>query len=774
MARQRPTLRLLTRAAEPVPATGPPSRPWLVALVAAGTVLMCTVLLLPGRGAPPPLAPGQTPLADVVAPEDLVVLDEDATEAARAEARAGVPLVFDVRPGEIDRLETKIHDAFALIRQLRFAPRPQTGDAAGAAGAEAGGDPVDELLRTRLGILPPSDLKGVPPERFTRHLEGELVEALRLTLERGVLLDRDDVPGGTEGEILVRTVGEPRETYVKVADVADLATARASMAQMALQAYPDDPEARALLTFLASSLVYANLKEDPQETRLRREVAAAQVKPLYFKVRKGEVIVAAGTQVLKAQAGAIRAFREVAEAGYAQRALGLVLLCGLIFYVFFLDLRGIGSRVLKESPRALLTGLVLAGTLGLSRLTLFLLGAFTARFEVVDGITLAYGLPLASGAMLISLLLGVRTALVFAMMASILMGLMVPEVPLYTLYGFVASLVAIFAVAGCERRSRLVRAGLGVGVVSAVVVAGIDLHQGVLWGAERLYDLPFAFSGGILSAVIVSAVLPVMESVFNVSTNIRLLELSDLNHPLLRRLLERAPGTYHHSMIMSNMAEQAAKAIGENALLARVGCYYHDIGKMLKPGYFIENQWAGDRNVHDRLTPSMSRLVLVSHVRDGIDLGRRHGLPDDIIDMIPQHHGTRVINYFYAKAKESQGPEAPEPPEDSFRYPGPKPQTKVAGIIMLADTVEASSRVLEDPSPARIGTLVEKVVNTIYLDQQLDECELTLKDLRKIADSFTKTLTGTFHHRIQYPGMAIPRPGADARPPDQPSTALSR
>jgi len=227
MARQRPTLRLLTRAAEPVPATGPPSRPWLVALVAAGTVLMCTVLLLPGRGAPPPLAPGQTPLADVVAPEDLVVLDEDATEAARAEARAGVPLVFDVRPGEIDRLETKIHDAFALIRQLRFAPRPQTGDAAGAAGAEAGGDPVDELLRTRLGILPPSDLKGVPPERFTRHLEGELVEALRLTLERGVLLDRDDVPGGTEGEILVRTVGEPRETYVKVADVADLATARA-------------------------------------------------------------------------------------------------------------------------------------------------------------------------------------------------------------------------------------------------------------------------------------------------------------------------------------------------------------------------------------------------------------------------------------------------------------------------------------------------------------------------------------------------------------------
>jgi putative nucleotidyltransferase with HDIG domain len=767
MARERPTLRLLKRGTEPAAAPAePPSRPWVVALVVAATVLLCAVVLLPGRGLLPKLAAGETPLEDVVAPEDLVVRDAAATESARQEARSKVPLVFDVVPGEIDRLEAKIRDVFASIRQLRFAqPDANVPD----------GQAVAELLRTRLGILPPTDLKPLPPERFTRHLEAELIDALRLPLERGVLLDRDDVPGGAGAEILIRTVGEPRESYVELDDVADLATARASMAQVALQAYPDDPDSRTLLTFLAQSLIYANLTENPAETRLRREAAAAQVKPLYFKVRKGEVIVPAGTQVLHSQEAVIRAFRKAAVEGYGERTLGLVLLCGLVFYVFFLDLRGIGSRVLKEPPRALLTGAVLVGTLALCRLTLFMLSAFTARFEAVDTVTLAYALPLSAGAMLITLLLNVRTALVFAMMASILTGLMVPEVPLYTLYGFVTSLVGIFAVAECGRRSRLARAGLWVGLVSTGVVAGVDLQQGLLWGAERLYDLPFAFCGGILAAGIVSAALPVMESIFNVSTNIRLLELSDLNHPLLRRLLERAPGTYHHSMIMSNMAEQAAKAIGENALLARVGCYYHDIGKMLKPAYFIENQFAGDPNVHDRLTPTMSRLVLVSHVRDGIELGKRHGLPTDIIDMIPQHHGTRVINYFFAKAKESQGPETPAPPEDSFRYPGPKPQTKVAGIIMLADTVEASSRVLDDPSPSRIGTLVEKLVNTIYLDQQLDECELTLKDLKKIAESFTKTLTGTFHHRIQYPGMGIPRPSpADARTPDQPTTALSR
>lgn len=763
MARERPTLRLLKRPHAPASGdAGAPSSIWAVAAVTGATVLLCAALLMPETGTVPPLGLGQTALSDVVAPRELSVLDEEATEAARAQARASVPLVFDLDPGETDRLEDKVHDTFASIRQVRFA-RP--------GGAESAA--VDELLRTRLGILPPADLQATPPERFTRRMEGELSEVLRGVLERGVLLSRDDVPADPDTEILLRTVGETRESYVKLRNVPDLAGARASVEQAALQAYPKDPESRRLLTFLAQSLLFANLRENPDETRIRRDAAATQVKPLHFRVGRGEVIVPAGSQVLRTHEAVIRAFRQADAAGYLQRAVGLLLLCALVFYVFFLDLRGIGSRVVREAPRALLTGVVLVGTLGLCRLTLFLLGAFTAQFKTLDAITLTYALPTAAGAMLVALLLNVRTALVFAMMASILMALMVPQVPLYTLYGFVASLVGIFAVANCQRRSQLARAGLWVGIASAVVVTGIDLQRGAVWLPDRVLDLPFAFTGGILAAAIVSAALPVLESLFNVPTSIRLLELSDLNQPLLRQLLERAPGTYHHSMIMSNMAEQAAKAIGENALLSRVGCYYHDIGKMLKPGYYIENQWGGERNIHDRLTPSMSRLVLISHVRDGIDLGRRHKLPEALIDMIPQHHGTRLINYFFHKAKE-QAAELPPPPEDSFRYPGPKPQTKVAGIIMLADTVEASSRVLDDPSPSRIGTLVEKVINAIYLDQQLDECDLTLKDLRQIADSFVKTLVGTFHHRIQYPGMAIPKPAADARPPDQPPAALSR
>ncbi|MFQ5508792.1 MAG: HD family phosphohydrolase [Leptospirillia bacterium] len=768
MAKERPRLHLLKRNASPEDTEArPATSPWVIALVAAVTLLACALLLIPTPQHVPQYAAGETVEREIISPRDLTVPDLEATNAAKKRARLQIPAVYDLLPTETDLLVRRVEDAFASIRALRYAGPLSKPDSEPTA---------DELLRTRLGILPPEHLQHLSPSRFTRRLETELISALRQPLERGVLMDRDDVPGGPNSEILVRTVGEPRESYVKLRNLPELAEARASLERVALQVFADEPDARALMTFLGQSLLFANLSENRKETQLRRETAAARVKPLFIHIKKGDVLVPAGSQVLHTQELLLNAFAESGEEVSTQtvRVIGLGILCGLIFFVFYLDLKGIRSRVLTELPRALVTAIVLVGTLALCRLTLFLLGAFTAQFEAVDAIALPYALPVAAGAMLVTLLLNVRTALVFSMMASILMGLMVPEVPLFTLYGFITSLVGVFAVSGCQRRSQLASAGLWVGFMSAAVVAGIDLQQATLISPERLYDLPFAFCGGILAAVIVSAALPVLELAFNLPTNIRLLELSDLNHPLLRMLLERAPGTYHHSMIMSNMAEQAAKAIGDNALLARVGCYYHDIGKMLKPAYFIENQWGGENNLHDNLSPSMSRLVLVSHVKDGIELARKHNLPQEVIDMIPQHHGTRLINYFFEKAKESTQPGSGQPNEENFRYPGPKPQTKVGGIIMAADTVEAASRVLDDPSPARIGVLVDKVVNTIYLDQQLDDCELTLKDLRKIADSFVKTLTGTFHHRIQYPGMQIPASGQDAGPSDESPASLPR
>ncbi len=249
--------------------------------------------------------------------------------------------------------------------------------------------------------------------------------------------------------------------------------------------------------------------------------------------------------------------------------------------------------------------------------------------------------------------------------------------------------------------------------------------------------------------MLATGIIPIIEIIFNYTTDIKLLELADLNQPVLHDLLIAAPGTYHHSILVGVLAEAAAEAIDADPLLARVCAYYHDIGKIKKPLYFVENQKGGE-NKHDRLPPSMSSLIITSHVKDGIEIARQHRLGKIIQDIIAQHHGTSIITYFYQKAREMQDDDQPVSDKD-FRYPGPKPQTKEAGIVMLADAVQATSKTLTDPSPSRIQGMVQRIINNIFVDGQLDECELKLKDLHLIAESFNRILNGIFHARIDYP-----------------------
>jgi putative nucleotidyltransferase with HDIG domain len=286
-------------------------------------------------------------------------------------------------------------------------------------------------------------------------------------------------------------------------------------------------------------------------------------------------------------------------------------------------------------------------------------------------------------------------------------------------------------------------------LVSFVAIVGIDLYHGQLVN-RGLFDLGAGFLGAALTATIVTVTLPFFEGVFDIATDIKLLELLDPNQPLLKDLVYKSPGTYHHSIIIGNLAESAAEAINENPLLARVGSYYHDIGKAQKPEYFIENQRTNE-NKHDRLTPSMSSLIITSHVKEGVEMAKQQKLPSEVVDIIRQHHGTSLITYFYQKARE-QVPLGVVSEQD-FRYPGPRPRTKVAAIVMLADAVEAASRTLVDPSPPRIQGLTSSVITRIFLDDQLSMCDLTLKDLREISKSFNQSLTAIFHHRIDYPGF---------------------
>ena len=312
-----------------------------------------------------------------------------------------------------------------------------------------------------------------------------------------------------------------------------------------------------------------------------------------------------------------------------------------------------------------------------------------------------------------------------------------------------------------DRRSTLIRIGLCTGVVqflafwSTEMLASSGPSRGAFDWAETLHWFESAATGslwalgsGVAWGLAVSATLPVIEYLFDTTTDITLLELSDLNQPALRELMLNAPGTYHHSLMVGVLSEDAAKAVGGNPMLTRVGAYYHDIGKMIKPEYFVENVPRGVSQ-HTELAPQMSVLVITAHTKDGEKLAERYGLPFQVKDIITQHHGTTRVEYFYREALKESGAEYVE--EDSFRYRGPKPQTKEAGIVMLADAIESASRVLSEPNPGRIEGLVDELVDRKLRDGQLDECDLTFQDISEIRKSVTRGLTATFHSRIKYP-----------------------
>ena len=312
------------------------------------------------------------------------------------------------------------------------------------------------------------------------------------------------------------------------------------------------------------------------------------------------------------------------------------------------------------------------------------------------------------------------------------------------LFFLTSGLLSSILVFGARRRVEIMRAGFIVGLAQAGVILLIDhlnFHNPARYLAPAV--------GGFASGIIVIGILPLFEYLFKTSTDISLLELADFNHPLLQRMILEAPGTYHHSLVVGNLSEAACNAVGAHSLLARIGAYYHDIGKLQKPVYFSENQ---DINAsqHDTLSPSMSKMVIMNHVRDGVELARKYNLNQQLVDFIQQHHGNSLVYYFYRRALESIE-EDQDIQEEGFRYPGPKPDSKETAIVLLADSVEAACRALKEPTPARIKETVHKIINNKFIDGQLDECDLTLKDLEKISAVFIRILSGIYHSRINYP-----------------------
>lgn len=474
---------------------------------------------------------------------------------------------------------------------------------------------------------------------------------------------------------------------------------------------------------------------------------------LSYRVEKGELIIQSGHRVTER---ASRILAEIARREGVGKQLnafaGLFLLLLLFFYLFYRDVKRYRPALVQDTRKLFLLAFLLVFTLAISQFIRYVFLLIADKLQL-DPATAGFALPVAAGAMLVSLLLDFHITLGFTFGLSLLLGVLFHGDPFIAMYYFLGSIVSGLVVVRSKKRTAVLRAGALTALANMLMVVSIDLYRGALL-ANGWYDIAAGVIGALTATMIVSVSLPFFEAIFDIATDIKLLELLDPNQPLLRKLVYTSPGTYHHSIVIGNLAEAAAEAVGENPLLARVGAYYHDIGKIRKPEYFIENQRSME-NKHDKLAPSMSSLIIASHVKDGLELGRENNLPSTVTDIIQQHHGTSLITYFYQKARDLQ-PLAVISEED-YRYAGPRPRTKVAAIVMLADAVEAASRTLDDPTPQRIQSLTNSVITRIFLDDQLSRCDLTLKDLREIARIFNIVLNGIFHQRIDYPGAEFGR-----------------
>ncbi len=713
----------------------------------------------------PPYKAGDIASRDIRASQDLNYEDTVATAQKRELARASVPAIYDLNTRLISTQETQITRAFEEARDLlarRHLP------ASGTLSPELQAEILSQLRRTLGGIFPPEVLQALLSHRFNTSLEGQLLKILDTILRDGIIKDADRAQFQKHQRIgiLVRDDAAPLGTPLGEAyAVRTLSAAREYLRQFQLELATLPSVDRVVVLQYLESQLFPTLVYNETETEARREAAAAQVPAVEVHVKQGKIIVRSGEEITRNMVTQLEALRSLQRPkSLFRQSIGFFFFALTFIYALWRYFVHHQSRHRQMRSNCFLILLVLTSVLLVTRLITELADILGDRLSI-DALgnhyLLDYAIPFAFGSLLVTLLIDTELGVFTSIICATLTGLFFNDVYLVA-YVFLGSLAGIYSIRQYKDRAAIQKAGLTIGLVDTLCLLGIDLVRQMPFSYSGIAtQAAIAFASGLLTAAVASLMLPALESLFKITTDIRLLELSNLNAPILRRLSVEAPGTYHHSLMVATLAEAAAEAIGANPLLARVGAYYHDLGKVLKPEYFVENQAFG-MNKHENLSPSMSCLIIASHIKDGLELAREIGLAEKIRDLIPQHHGTRVMTYFFRKAKDSPENRNQDVEETDFRYPGPKPQSQEAAIMMMADSVEAASRTLTNPTPAQIQGLVNRLVDAIVADNQLDECDITMRDIHLIKESFVKVLSGLHHRRIDYPGYDFREIGTEA------------
>ncbi|HET6381029.1 MAG TPA: HDIG domain-containing protein [candidate division Zixibacteria bacterium] len=680
---------------------GPWLRAVLVALaLAAALWAVLTVNVTTGQVN---LQVGDVAPEDIRAPFAKSFVSESETEERREEAAAAVPDVYvpiaprpDIREDQLRAFDSRVRIITAVLNRR-----------------DSGSLAADEVA---------PELDRVAPELSSAQVE-QLAAMPQTTWERVAEAGRTVLD-----DVLAGSIREDRLADVRAMVRSNITNELA-------------PAERELAGDLAALYVVPNEQYSEEETEAARRAAREAVDPVVISVQQGETIVRTGERIEPLHVETLEELGLTREQTEVSTLAANGLIAALIAVLLVAFLWRFEPEIWFRNRSLLLFGLALVVTAVALRLA-------------ADRTLWVYVVPAAATVLLTAILLDGAAGMAMAVTLAVLAGVMNRDALLPATYVLAGGIVSVVAIVGAERLNAFVRAGILLALTNVTVLLAFHL----LDQRDVTAILQGIMAGGVnagLSVVLAVGSFAVLGNLFGIMTVFELLELANPSNRLLRRLLLETPGTYHHSVMVGNLAERAAETIGADPLLARVAAYYHDIGKMKNPLAFIENQ-AGSRNIHDDLTAEVSARIIASHIRDGIDLAYEHGLPVQVIGFIPQHHGTSVMSYFYGKALREVGGREDLVNRDLFRYPGPKPQSREAAILMLADGVEASVRSLDDKDEASIRAMVDRIVDARVEDGQLDDADLTLKNIAQIKEAFVQQLLGMYHSRIKYPDNVVP------------------
>jgi len=682
------------------------------------------------------------------ASQDLQIPDTATTEKKRKEAQDKILPVYDYEPGLMNDSLSRMHEVFTFLRSEEQQP------AAGRIGFEK----LAEKVKSQLNVsVDPEFLSVTAKKKYSQDLEDYLGQELRKAMSQYIISDRNVLFLYASKGLTVRNQDTGKEVSLSAASVKDVYNIH-QMIKSNLESDPTlsrmevKPSTEFIFTFVAPT-IHLNTAE----TVARKAAAARNVEPVFYQIKKGKVILRDGEEVTPTVLTLLGSFRQSSQQGLPVRySLGIVLLLAFYFFALnkYLVMHQYSNIKLRGKALFRLCGLVLLGNMILVKLGLLIASSLSAAYVSPPfNASFAYqiAIPFAAGALLLAVLTDRETATVYTFGFSILTGILTQGDFYLAFYCLASGVAAAFSITHYYQRIALLKSCFWIWLANLLTAITIYLlkQTALAWNDFLLLALG-SFISALLSAAVASVLSPILEWLFDITTDIKLLELSNLDLPILRQLALEAPGTYHHSIVMGTIAEAAAEKVNANPLFVRVAALYHDIGKVRKADYYVENQ--RDENKHDALNPRMSALVIINHVKEGLEVAKMLRLPSDISAMIPQHHGTKLITYFYKKAKDMENPEIEVVKEEDYRYPGPKPQSKEGAILMLADATEAASRTLTDPTPARLRNMVDTLFRSVFEDGQLDESNLTMKDLNQIADAFVRKLESIFHRRVVYPG----------------------